>query len=186
MPDRGPGAAKVKQAGKSYKDMKTGMKALYLAGNMMHKDFKSDFIIVQASHVTPLTERADVVLPMTAFYENEGTIVNTYGMMKTVARAQQPAGQAKDGTAIISEISAAMSKTKAFQEKDIIAAVKKVKAGKLTAGSINPVKAMAAAPYSISSTALLATMHQGLLSRSAVAQVMVVNEVALQGSDAKK
>jgi formate dehydrogenase (NADP+) alpha subunit len=186
MPDRGPGAAKVKQAGKSYKDMKTGMKALYLAGNMMHKDFKSDFIIVQASHVTPLTERADLVLPMTAFYENQGTIVNTYGMMKTVARAQQPAGQVKDGTAIISEISAATNKTKAFLEKDIIVAVKKVKAGKPTAGSINPVKAMAAAPYCISSTALLATMHQGLLSSSAVAQVMVVNEGALQRSDVRQ
>lgn len=185
-PDQGPGAAKVKKVGKSYQDMKTGMKALYLAGSMIHADFKSDFLIVQASHMTPLAGKADIVLPMAAFYEKQGTIVNTYGTMKTVARAQQPAGQVKDGVVIISEISAAMSKTKAFQEKDVIAAVKKVKAGKLTAGSINPVKALAAAPYCISSTALLATMHQGLLSCSAVAQVMVVNEVALRGSDAKK
>ncbi len=162
------------------------MKALYLAGSMAHTDFKSDFLVVQASHMTPLVEKADIVLPVTAFYEKQGTIVNTYGEMKTVARAQQLAEQVKDGVAIASEISAAMSKAKAFEEKDIITAVKKVKAGKITAGSLNPVKAGSAKPYGISSTVLLAAMHQGLLSRSAVAQVMVVNEGALQRSDARK
>ncbi len=186
MPDQGPGAAKVKKTGKNYRDMKSGMKALHLVGSMAHTDFKSDFLIVQASHMTPLAEKADIVLPMAAFYEKHGTIVNTYGTMKTVARAQQPAEQVKDGIAITLEISAAMSKTKVLEEKDIITAVKKVKAGKITAGSFNPVKAGSTMPYGISSTVLLATMHQGLLSRSAVAQVMVVNEGAFQRSDTRK
>ncbi len=185
VPDKGPGATKVKKNGKSYRDMKSGMKALYLAGNMVHSDFKSDFIVVQASHMTPLAEKADLVLPMTAFYENEGTIVNTYGKMKAVARAQRPAEQVKDGGAIISAISEAMKK--AIPEKDIIAAVGKVKAKKISAGTVKPVKTAAATTaYGISSTALLAAMHQGLLSSSTVAQVMVVRECALQRSDAKQ
>jgi predicted molibdopterin-dependent oxidoreductase YjgC len=179
-PDQGPGAASVKKVGKGYQEMKSGMKALYLAGNMVHTDFKADFLIVQASHMTPSAEKADIVLPMTAFYESQGTIVNTYGTMKTVARAQRPVGLVKDGVAIISEMAAVMSKATAFEEKDIIAAVSKVKAGKFTAGSFNPVKATAATPYGISSTVLLATMHQGLLSSSTVAQVMTVKEGVLQ------
>jgi predicted molibdopterin-dependent oxidoreductase YjgC len=179
-PDRGPAAAKVKKSGKGYSAMKSGMKALYLAGNMIHADIKSGYTIVQTSHMTPFTEKADLVLPMTAFYEQQGTIVNTYGVTKTVAQAQHPAGEVKDGVLIISEISAAASKTKAFKEKDIISAAKKVKAGKLSAGACKPVKAAAAKPYGNSSTVLLSAMNQGLLSNSEVAKVLVVNEVALQ------
>ncbi len=135
VPDRGPGAAKVKKAGKGYSEMKSGMKALYVAGSVADMDFKSDMLIVQASHMTPLAEKADLVLPMAALYEKQGTIVNTYGVIKTVSQAQQTAGEAKDGVEIAAEISSAISKTKAFKTKDIAAAVKKMKAGKLGAGS---------------------------------------------------
>ena len=93
----GPGAAKAKKAGKGYREMKSGMKALFVAGNMIDADFKSDFIIVQASHMTPLAEKADLVLPMAALYEKQGTIVNTYGTAKTVTQVQQAAGEVKDG-----------------------------------------------------------------------------------------
>ncbi len=67
--------------------------------------------------MTALAEKADLVLPMTALYEKHGTVMNTYGAVKTVAPVQQPAGDAKDGVEIASEISAAMSKTKAFKRK---------------------------------------------------------------------
>jgi predicted molibdopterin-dependent oxidoreductase YjgC len=180
VPDRGPGAAHVKKAGKGYSEMKSGMKALYLAGNMVDADFKSDFIIVQASHITPLAEKADLVLPMAALYEKKGTIVNTYGMLKTVAQAQQPAGEAKDGAEIASAISAAVSKTKAFTPRDITAAVRKVKAKKPGAGSFKPVTAKAAKPYGISATVLIMAMNQGMLSGSGVAKVMVARQPALQ------
>jgi predicted molibdopterin-dependent oxidoreductase YjgC len=180
VPDMGPGAAKVKNAGKGYSGMKSGMKALYLAGNMLDADFKSDFIIVQASHITPLAEKADVVLPMAALYEKQGTIVNTYGRAKIVAQAQQAAGEAKDGAEIAAEISAAVSKTKALKVKDIISAAKKVKAGKPGAGSFKPVVARAAKPYGISATSLIMAMNQGMLSGSGVAKVIVVLQPAVQ------
>ena len=34
LSDMGPGFAKAKKAGKSYNEMKSGMKALYVAGNV--------------------------------------------------------------------------------------------------------------------------------------------------------
>ena len=164
----------IKNGGKGYSEMKSGMKALYLAGNMVEADFASDFVIVQASHMTPLAEKADLVLPLTALYERQGTIVNTYGMVKTVAPAQQTAGEAKDGVDIASALSAAAGK--AFEAKDVIAGVKKVKAGKLLAGSFKPVVAAAAKPYAVSANALVASMNQGMLAASGVAKVMVVGQ----------
>ena len=180
LPDMGPGAAKVKKAGKGYNDMRSGMKALYVAGNVGDAEFKSDMTIVQASHMTPFAEKADLVLPMTALYERQGTVMNTYGMIKTVAPVLQPAGEAKDGVEIASDISAAVSKTKAFKAKDITAAVKKVKAGKIAAGSFSPVAAKASKPNAIYASVLIMAMNQGLLTGSGVSKVLVVKQPTLQ------
>ncbi len=117
---------------------------------------------------------------MTALYEKHGTVMNTYGAVKTVAPVQQPAGDAKDGAEIASEISAAVSKTKAFKSKDIAAAVKKVKTGKLGAGSFKPVDAVAAKPYAVYASVLILAMNQGLLAASGVSKVIVVRQPALQ------
>ena len=179
-PDSGPGGAKVKKPGAGYSEMKSGMKALFLAGNMVDADFKSGFIIVQASHMTPLAEKADLVLPLAALYEKQGTIVNTYGAIKAVIQAQQTAGEAKDGVEIASEISSAMSKTKGFKTKDIVSAAKKVKTGKLGADAFNPVSAKAAKPYGISANALVTAMNTGLLAGSGVAAVMAIKQPVLQ------
>jgi len=77
-------------------------------------------------------------------------------------------------------VSAAVSKTKAFKAKDIAALVKKVKTGKLGAGTFKPVKAAAAKPYGMSTTVLLLAMNQGLLSGSAVLKVIEVKQPILQ------
>ena len=180
LPDMGPGYVKAKTAGKHYKEMKHGMKALYIAGSVPDADFKSDFTIVQAGHMTALAETADLVLPLTALYEKQGTIMNTYGMHKTFAQAQEPVGEARDGVESASDISAAASKTKAFKAKDAAAAVKKVKAGKPGAGTFKPVAAKAAKPHAVSATAVLMAMNQGLLSGSGVIKVMVVKQPAMQ------
>jgi predicted molibdopterin-dependent oxidoreductase YjgC len=172
LSDMEPGFAAVKKAGKSYSEMKSGMKALFIAGNVPDADFKADFIIVQASHANALTQKADLVLPMTALYEKQGTIVTTYGRQKVFAQAQPPAADIKDGVETAAEVSAAVSKTKAFKAKDVASLVKKAKAGKLGAGAFKPVKAAAAKPYGISTTALLMAMNQGLLSGSAVIKVI--------------
>ena len=162
--------------GKGYREMKSDMKALYIAGNVPDSDFKADFIIVQASHASALTEKADLVLPMTALYEKQGTIVNTYGARKAFAPAQQAADGIKEGVEIAVEVAAAVSKTKAFKAKDIASLVKKVKAGKIGAGAFSPIEAAAAKPYGISGAALLMAMNRGLLAGSDVVKVIEVRE----------
>ena len=103
-----------------------------------------------------------------------------YGAQKVFAQAQQPAPEIRDGVEIAADISAIMSKAKAFTAKEIVSLVKKVKTGKLAAGAFNPVKAAAAKPYGASATVLLMAMNQGLLSGSAVVKVMEVKQPVMQ------
>jgi len=180
LPSMGPGYAKIKDAGKSYSEMKSGLKVLYIAGNVPDADFKADVLIVQASHASALTQKADLVLPMTALFEKHGTIINTYGTKKVFAQANPAAAESKDGVEIAAEVSAAVSKTKAFKAKDVAALVKKVKTGKIGAGTFKPVKVAAAKPYGISTKVLLLAMNQGLLSSSAVLEVIEVKQPILQ------
>jgi predicted molibdopterin-dependent oxidoreductase YjgC len=172
-----PGFAKSKKAGKSYEEMKKGMKALYISGSLPDSDFKADMLIVQASHTNALTDKADLVLPLAALYEKQGSIINTYGSFKTFSQAELAPAETRDGVEAAADISAAISKTKAFTPKDIAALVKKVKAGKTAAGAFKPVKAAAATkPYGASATQLLMAMNQGMLSGSGVVKVLVVQQ----------
>ena len=180
VPERGAGAVKVKKAGKGYREMKSAMETLYVAGNVADTDFTADFIIVQTSHMTPLAEKADLILPMTFLYEKQGTTVNTYGMAKNVMQAQRPDGEVKDGSEIAASISQAVSKAKAFLAKDITTSAKKVKTGKPAAGTFKPVNAAAVKPCQISTAEILAAMNQGALSGSGLARVMVAKEGTLQ------
>ncbi len=172
LSDAGPGSQKAKKAGKCCVDMQSGMKALYVAGNLPEDGLKADYLIVQASHRSPLVEKADLVLPMTALYEREGTIVNVYGERKSVAPARESEGTAKDGAEIAAELSLAISKTKGFKHKDVAAAVKKVKPGKISAGGFKPVSAAPAKPAAVSTRMLLGVLNNGMLSASAVAKVL--------------
>jgi NADH dehydrogenase/NADH:ubiquinone oxidoreductase subunit G len=176
LSDLGPGFAAIKKTGKNYSSMKSGMGVLFVAGNVPDSDFKAGTLIVQASHANALTEKADLVFPMTALYEKQGTIINTYGQQKVFAQAQPAVGEAKDGSEIAEAISAAISKTKAINAKDVVSLVKKAKAGKIGAGELVAVKIATARPYGISTTVLLLAMNQGLLSRSAVVKVIEVKQ----------
>jgi predicted molibdopterin-dependent oxidoreductase YjgC len=176
LADLGPGFAKIKKAGKGYADMRAGMKALFVAGNVPDADLKSDFLVVQTSHLTALAEKADVVLPMAALYERGGTIVTTYGQQKTFTAAQDPEGVAKDGADIAAELSLVMNKAKGFTVKDVTADAKKAKAAKLAVAAFKPVAAKAGKPASESTTAILMALNAGLLAQSAVKKVLVVQE----------
>ena len=181
LPDMAPGHAKVKKPGKGYSDMLSGMKALYVAGNVPDAGFKSEFLIVQTSHLTDLAKKADLVLPMTALYEKAGTIVNAYGVSKHFSQAHEAEGEAKDGADIAAEISLLVSKAKGFKQKEAAAEAKKVKAGKLGAGFFKPVAAKAVKPYAVSTSAILTGINNGLLSGSAVIKVMAAKEPAIHG-----
>jgi NADH dehydrogenase/NADH:ubiquinone oxidoreductase subunit G len=176
LPDLGPGAARAAKAGKGYRDMLSGMTALFVAGPVPDTGIKAGTLIVATSHMTPLAEKADVVLPLTALYERSGTIVNVYGTQKAVTAAQETEGTAKDGADIAAELSLELSKTKGFTMKDIAAAVKKVKFGKAGAASFQPVSAKAGKAVPASTSALLAALNQGMLAQSAVAKVLAAGE----------
>jgi len=180
LPDLGPGFTKVKKAGKGYGDMKSGMKALFVAGNVPDPELKPDFLIVQASHLTPLAEKADVVLPMASLYERGGTIVTTYGKQKTFAAVQDPEGMAKDGADIAAELSLVLSKTNGFTVKDVTAAAKKIKAAKVAPAAFHPVVAKAGKSAAHSTSDLLAALNAGMLAQSAVKKVLVDLTVAVQ------
>ncbi len=162
--------------GKGYDAMKSGMKALYVAGNIPDADVKADFLIVQTTHLSALTAKADLVLPMTALYEKQGTILNTYGRQKTLVPAQAAAGEAKDGVDIAAEISTVLSRAKGFKARDILSEAKKAKAGKLGAGAFLSVSSKAAKPYAVSSIKVLRAMNQGMLAESGVIKVLEVRQ----------
>jgi predicted molibdopterin-dependent oxidoreductase YjgC len=178
--DMEPGFAKVKKSGVGYKDMKAGMKALVIAGALPDADFKSDFLVVIASHQSSLVEKADVVLPLAALYERQGSILNVYGNIKTLVQAQAIAGEAKDGADIAAELSQVISKTKGFKLKDVHADVKKLKFRKLSVSTFKPVGAKAVTSPVASSSAILAAINRGLLSESAVSKVLTVQQPVTQ------
>jgi hypothetical protein len=139
--------------------------------------FKADTLIVMASHAGALTEKADLVFPMAALYEKQGSLINTYGRQKQFVQAQPATAGVQSGVDTAADIAAAVSKTKAFKAKDIASLVKKVKAGKIMAGAFKPVKAaLAGKPYVTSATVLLMAMNQGMLSGSGVIKVITLQQ----------
>jgi len=178
--DMEPGFISVKKHGVGYQDMKSGMKALMIAGAIPDADFKSDFLVVMASHLSGLAGKADVVLPLAALYEQQGSIVNTYGKVKTLTQSQPVVDEAKDGADIAAELSQVISKARGFKLKDVASAVKKLKSGKMSVSSFKPVEAKAVKSAVSSSAAILASVHEGMLSSSAVAAVVAVKQPMFQ------
>ncbi len=180
LPDLGPGFTALKKSGKGYVDMKSGMKALVVAGPAPEADLKADVLVVLASHMTDLAKKADIVLPLAALYEKQGAIVNTYGVQKEFSAAADASGVAKDGAEIAAELSLIISKAKGFKVKDAQSGAKKVKTGKQAAASFKPVKAEAARVKARSGSSLLREMNKGMLAGSKAPQVMGAQEPALR------
>lgn len=83
--------------GKSYREMVSeGMKVLYVIGETpLDKRPKTDFLIVQTSHLTDLAREADVVLPTVTFYETDGTMIDYLGRFKEVRKVVDAPGSTK-------------------------------------------------------------------------------------------
>jgi len=71
---------------------------------------KQAFVVVQASYVSPLTEKADVLLPMAIWSERAGSLTNTEGRVQKVSKAVEPAGEAKPDWEIISLLASKLGK----------------------------------------------------------------------------
>jgi formate dehydrogenase alpha subunit len=99
--------------------LKGELKALYIMGenplisdpdsHHTTKALKSlDFLVVQDIFLTETAELADVVLPAACFAEKDGTFTNTERRVQRVRRAVPPPGEAREDSAIITELAGRM------------------------------------------------------------------------------
>lgn len=87
------------------------IKALYLAGPVAgDKKFKPEFLIVQDSYHSKVTERADAVFPAATFAESDGMFVNVEGRMQRFHRIIEPLGEAKPDWWIVSQLALRLGK----------------------------------------------------------------------------
>jgi formate dehydrogenase major subunit len=82
---------------------------------------KGAFIAVQASYESPLTERADLVLPAAIWSEQSGTLTNTEGRIQDVNKAVEPAVVTKADWETLQSLSAELG-TKIAVSKDAVSA----------------------------------------------------------------
>jgi len=81
----------------------SGVKLLYIltgegnfdATELIKEIPKKAFVVVQASFMSSLAERADLVLPAAIWSERSGSITNTEGRVQQVNKAVEPLGEAK-------------------------------------------------------------------------------------------
>ena len=95
---RGIAQIGLSSEGKTYHEMTSnGMKVLYAVGEIpLDRRPKTDFLVVQNSHLTELAKQADIVLPSTTFYESDGTMLDYLGRFKEVKKVIEPPGSAKN------------------------------------------------------------------------------------------
>ncbi len=81
-----------------------------LEADMLKNIDKNTFVVAQASFVSPLTERADVVLPMAIWSERAGSLTNTEGRVLKVNKAVEPKGEAKPDWEVLSLLASKLGK----------------------------------------------------------------------------
>jgi formate dehydrogenase major subunit len=81
-----------------------------LEADMLKNIDKNAFVVAQASFVSPLTERADVVLPMAIWSERGGSLTNTEGRVLKVNKAVEPKGEAKPDWEVLSLLASKLGK----------------------------------------------------------------------------
>ena len=79
---------------------------------------KDEFIIYQGSHGDKGAEIADIILPGSAYTEQDGYYTNLEGKMQKAQKASYPPGEAKEDWQIINELAEFMNNRKLFNDKD--------------------------------------------------------------------
>ena len=92
---------------------------VYLVGQD-NLDFvkKDEFVIYQGSHGDKGAEIADVILPGSAYTEQDGYYTNLEGKVQKAYKASYPPGEAKEDWYIINEIAEYMNNRKLFNDKE--------------------------------------------------------------------
>ena len=92
---------------------------VYLVGQD-NLDFnkKDEFVIYQGSHGDKGAEIADIILPGSAYTEQDGHYTNLEGKVQKAYKASYPPGEAKEDWQIINEIAEFINNRKLFNDKD--------------------------------------------------------------------
>ncbi len=102
------------------KDLKSNkFEIVYLIGqDNLEFDKKDEFIIYQGSHGDKGAEIADIILPGSAYTEQDGHFTNLEGKIQKAYKASYPPGDAKEDWQIINELAEVMNNRKLFNDKD--------------------------------------------------------------------
>jgi NADH-quinone oxidoreductase subunit G len=79
---------------------------------------KNEFIIYQGSHGDKGAEMADIILPGSAYTEQDGYFTNLEGKVQKANKASYPPGGSKEDWQIINELAEFMNNRKLFNDKD--------------------------------------------------------------------
>ncbi len=92
---------------------------VYLVGQD-NLDFikQNEFVIYQGSHGDKGAEIADIILPGSAYTEQDGYYTNLEGKVQKAYKASYPPGEAKEDWKIINEIAEYMNNRKLFNDKE--------------------------------------------------------------------
>ena len=94
-------------------------KLVFLLGQDSIKFKKeNEFIIYQGSHGDKGAEMADIILPGSAYTEQDGYFTNLEGKLQKAYKASYPPGEAKEDWQIINDLAEAISGKKLFNDKD--------------------------------------------------------------------
>jgi formate dehydrogenase major subunit len=66
------------------------------------------FLVVQASHVSPLSERADVIFPVESWAEQDGHYLNLEGRLQRASKALQAPGQARSNLSVLQSLASCL------------------------------------------------------------------------------
>ena len=92
---------------------------VYLVGqDNLNFNKKDEFIIYQGSHGDKGAEIADIILPGSAYTEQDGYFTNLEGKIQKAQKASYPPGEAKEDWQIINELAEFMNNRKLFNDKD--------------------------------------------------------------------
>ena len=92
---------------------------VYLLGvDNLKFEKNNEFIIYQGSHGDKGAEMADVILPGSAYTEQNGYFTNLEGKLQKAYKASYPPEDAKEDWLIINELAEAMNHRKLFNDKD--------------------------------------------------------------------
>jgi NADH-quinone oxidoreductase subunit G len=92
---------------------------VYLMGqDNLNFNKKDEFIIYQGSHGDKGAEIADIILPGSAYTEQDGYFTNLEGKIQKAYKASYPPGDAKEDWQIINELAELMNNRKLFNDKE--------------------------------------------------------------------